>query len=172
MVLVSIAFVANAASFSPKDKSDMRDVAGELAPRLAAGDTVLVGAPEQVPLAWYYFPAGLHYATLTGPATDPRTVNWSDAYSRLAAASPAQLENRLVSGLRPGSHLLYTRPMTEGAEAWLLDWSGLVRRRAAQWGALLAHDPRLRVLAGVSAPHYYRGSCCISDSALLYTRTG
>ncbi|HET9102787.1 MAG TPA: hypothetical protein VFN55_05485 [Solirubrobacteraceae bacterium] len=172
VVLVSIAFVANAASFSPKDKSDMRDVAGELAPRLTAGDTVLVGAPEQVPLAWYYFPAGLHFTTLTGPVRDPRTVDWSNAYSRLAAASPAQLENRLVSGLRPGAHLLYTRPMTEGAEAWKLDWSALVRRRSAQWGALLAHDPRLRVAAGVSAPHYYRGSCCISDSALLYTRTG
>lgn len=172
VVVVSIAFVANAASFSPKDKSDMRDVAGELAPRLAPGDTVLVGAPEQVPLAWYYFPAGLRLATITGPVRDPRTVNWSDAYSRLAAASPSRLENRLVSSLRPGSHLLYARPMTEGAEAWLLDWSLLVRRRDAQWGALLAHDPRLRVVAGVTAPHYYRGSCCISDSALLYTRTG
>ena len=70
-VLVSIAFVANPASFSPKYKSDMRDVAGELAPLMRPGDMVLRGAPEQAPLAWYYLPAGLHFATTDGPVRDP-----------------------------------------------------------------------------------------------------
>lgn len=171
-VILSIAFVANAASFSPKYKSDMRDVAGELAPLLHRGDTVLVAAPEQVPLAWYYMPAGLRFATVTGPVSDPRAMNWSDAYTRLADSAPATLENTLVSSLAPGQHLLFTRPLTEGAEAWLPDWSGLVRRRAAQWGRLLATDSRLRLLPGASAPHNYRGSCCVADSALIYTRVG
>ena len=171
-VIISIAFVANAASFSPKYKSDMRDVAGELAPLLAPGDTVLTAEPEQVPLAWYYMPAGLRYATVTGPVRDPRAMNWSDAYARLRAAVPAATENALVAGLAPGQHLLYARPLTEGAEGWLPDWSALVRRRAAQWGELLATDPRLRVIAGATAPHNYRGSCCVADSALIYTRIG
>mgnify|MGYP000747648398 CR=1 FL=1 len=48
-----------------------------------------------------------------------------------------------MSSLAPGRHLLFTRPLTEGAEAWLPDWSGLVRRRAAQWGRLLATDPHI-----------------------------
>lgn len=171
-VILSIAFVANAASFSPKYKSDMRDIAGELAPLLRPGDTVLTGAPEQVPLAWYYMPAGLHFATVTGPVTDARAMNWSDAYTRLADATPARVEDALVAGLTPGRHLLFTRPLTEGAEGWLADWSALVRRRSAQWGHLLATDPRLQLVAGARAPHNYRGSCCVADSALIYTRIG
>jgi mannosyltransferase len=171
-VVISIAFVANAASFSAKYKSNLRDVAGELAPLMRPGDTVLVGEPEQAPLAWYYLPSGLHFATLTGPLRDPSTTNWSDAYTRLAGAVPAETENALVTSLSPGRRLLYTRPLTEGAEGWASDWSGLVRRRAAQWSQLLATDPRLRLIAGARAPHYYRGSCCVADSALIYTRVG
>ena len=49
-------FWANPASYTPQYKSDMRDVAGEMAPRLHPGDLVIVGQPEQVPLAWYYLP--------------------------------------------------------------------------------------------------------------------
>ncbi len=169
-IVISVAFVANAASFSPKYKSDMRDVAGELAPRLAAGDLVLAAAPEQTPLAWYYLPAGLRYATPMGPVGDPSTMNWSDAYSRLAHADPRRTLDALVASLAPGQHLLVTRPLTEGATAWKGDWAGLVRRRAAQWGALLAADPRLRPIPGATAPHNYRGSCCVAVSAIVYTR--
>ncbi|MDQ6731386.1 MAG: hypothetical protein M3022_14135 [Actinomycetota bacterium] len=172
VVVISIVFVANAASFSPKYKSNLRDVAGELAPLLRLGDTVLVGEPEQVPLAWYYLPAGLRFATLTGPLGDPSTMNWSDAYTRLTDAAPATTENAVVASLGPGRRLLYVRPLTEGAEGWASNWSGLVRRRAAQWGQLLAADPRLRLLSGARAPRYYRGSCCVADSALIYTRVG
>ena len=171
-VVISIAFVANAASFSAKYKSNLRDVAGELAPLMRPGDTVLMGEPEQAPLAWYYLPSQLHYATLTGPLRDPSTMNWSDAYTRLAGAAPAATENALVASLSPGRRLLYTRPLTEGAEGWAPNWSGLVRRRAAQWSQLLATDPRLRLMAGGRAPRYYRGSCCVADSALIYTRVG
>ncbi len=151
-VVISIAFVANAASFSAKYKSNLRDVSGELAPLMRTGDTVLVGEPEQAPLAWYYLPSGLRFATLTGPLRDPSAMNWSDAYTRLAAASPAATENALVAGLSPGRRLLYARPLTEGAEGWAPDWSGLVRRRAAQWSQLLASDPRLRLLPGRAGP--------------------
>lgn len=171
-VLISIAFVANAASFSPKYKSNLRDVAGELAPMMRPGDTVLVGEPEQAPLAWYYMPTGLRFATLTGRLRDPSTMNWSDAFTRLTDAGPTATENALVTSLRPGRRLLYARPLTEGAEGWAPDWSQLVRRRAAQWGQLLASDPRLRLVAGARAPHYYRGSCCVADSALIYSRVG
>ena len=46
-------------SYSPQYKSDMRDVGGEMAPLLHQGDLVVVGQPDQTPLAWYYLPAGL-----------------------------------------------------------------------------------------------------------------
>ena len=51
VIVLTLAFVANSASFSPQYKSDMRDLAGELAGQLRPGDLVLVGAPEQSPLA-------------------------------------------------------------------------------------------------------------------------
>ncbi len=69
--MLTLAFAANAASFAPQYKSDMRDVAGELAPYLRSGDTVLVGSPDQSALAYYYLPAGLRFATPMGPR--PRT---------------------------------------------------------------------------------------------------
>ena len=37
-----------------------------MAPWLHPGDLVVVGQPEQVPLAWYYLPAGLRFADTTG----------------------------------------------------------------------------------------------------------
>ncbi len=171
-VVLSLAFVADPASFSPKYKSDMRDVAGELAPYMRPGDLVLAGEPEQTPLAWYYLPGGLRYASLTGAVKDPTYMNWVNAYSRLKDSDPRAMETALVAGLKPGQRLLYTRPLTEGAKAWRAPWSQLVRRRAAQWGALLAADKRLRRVAGAVAPHSYAGSCCVADSAIVYAKVG
>jgi hypothetical protein len=150
----------------------MRDVAGELAPYLRPGDLVLVGEPQQSPLVWYYLPAGLRFATLTGPLKDPSYVNWVDAYTRLEDTDPRATLNALVASLQPGQRLLYTRPLTEGAIQWNAPWSMLVRRRAAQWGALISTDPQLRPIAGAAAPHNYRGSCCVADSAVIYTKVG
>ena len=168
VLALTLAFAANAASFAPQHKSDLADIAGELAPDLRAGDLVLVAQPDQTPLAYYYLPAGLRYASPLGPTAHPSYMNWVDAYSRLAHSPPARAVSALVDGLRPGQHLLYTRPLSEGEHAWTQSWATLVRRRAAQWGALLATDPKLRAIA--VAPHNYRGACCVGDSAILYTR--
>ena len=69
-----VIFWANPKSYTPQYKSDMRDVAGEMAPQLHQGDLVVVGQPEQVPLAWYYLPGGLqirrHHRSEQGPAVD------------------------------------------------------------------------------------------------------
>jgi hypothetical protein len=171
-VLLSLAFVTNSGSFSPPFKSDVRDVAGELAPDMRPGDLVLVGEPQQSPLAWYYLPGGLRFATLTGPLKDPSYMNWVDAYTRLKETRPRAALNALVASLQPGQRLLYARPLTEGAMQWNAPWSTLVRRRAAQWGALISTDPQLRPIAGAVAPHNYRGSCCVADSAVVYTKVG
>jgi hypothetical protein len=169
---LSIVFVADPASFSPQYKSDMRDVAGELAPYLRPGDLVLVAEPEQSPLAWYYLPGGLRFATPIGPVKDPSYMNWVGAYQRLNTASPQATLTTLVASLKPGQRLLYTRPLTEGIKEWHAPWSQLVRRRAAQWGALLATDSELKPIAGALAPHNYRGSCCVADSAIVYGKVG
>jgi mannosyltransferase len=171
-VILSIAFVANAASFTPKNKSDMRDVAGELAPYLRSGDLVVLGAPEQSSLAWYYLPAGLRFATTMGPVKDPSYMNWENAYTRLEQANPRTTLNALVASLRPGQRLLFARPLSEGVKAWSQSWPMLVRRRAAQWGALIATDPQLRPVPGAIAPHAYPAACCIADSAIVYQKVG
>lgn len=167
-------FWANPAKFTPHYKSDMRTVAAEMSPRLHPGDLVILGQPEQVPLAWYYLPAGLRYGNTSGeasgltPGFDPQSMNWVHALDRLQNANPSQTLNRLIASLKPNQQVLFVRPLTEGAQNWQAPWTELVRRRSAQWGALLASDPQLQVEAW--APHNYRGACCVADSALLYRK--
>jgi hypothetical protein len=165
-----VIFWANPASYTPTYKSDMRDVAAEMAPRLHQGDLVIVGQPEQVPLAWYYLPSGLRFADTTGATKDPQSMNWVHALKRLRDANPATTLASLVASLRPGQQVLFVRPMTEGAQSWEAPWTQLVRRRSAQWGAQLAANPSLKRVPGVYAPHNYRGACCVADSALLYVK--
>ncbi|MGB9186234.1 MAG: glycosyltransferase family 39 protein [Solirubrobacteraceae bacterium] len=164
-----VVFWANPSKFTPQYKSDMRDIAGEMGPRLHHGDLVILGQPEQVPLSWYYLPAGLRFANTSGVAPDPQSMNWVNALTRLQNADPRTTLDRLIATLKPNQQLLFVRPLTEGAQNWQAPWTELVRRRSAQWGALLASDPRLKPVAW--APHNYRGACCVADSALLYRKS-
>ncbi len=170
-MVLCVAFLANASSFAASYKSDMRDVAGEVGPLLHQGDLVVVGQPEQTPLAWYYLPAGLRYANTAGAVTDPRYMNWVDALPRLRQTNPQATLGPLVASLKPGQQLLYVRPLTEGAQNWQASWTQLVRRRSAQWGAILQRDVTAGTLKQVAwAPHNYRGACCVADSAILYQK--
>jgi hypothetical protein len=165
-IVLSIVFVAHISSYAPQYKSDMRDVGGEMAPLLHPGDLVVSAQPEQVPLMWYYLPNGLQYASTLGRVSDPRYMNWVFALRRLQQSDPQATLGPLLASLRPGQRLLFVRPLTEGAKNWQASWTLLVRRRAAQWSALLAGDPHLKPIAW--APHSYRGACCVADSAVLY----
>jgi len=165
-IVLSVVFVVHLSSYTPRYKSDMRDVGGEMAPLLHKGDLVISGQPEQIPLAWYYLPNGLRYASVLGPVNDPTYMNWVFALKRLRAADPITIAPRLLASLRPGQQILFVRPLTEGAKNWQAAWTQLVRRRSAQWGQILSTDPHLAVVA--VAPHSYRGACCVADSAVLY----
>lgn len=167
-VALSVIFLVHPSSYTPQYKSDVRNISGELTPLLHRGDLVLVSQPEQVPLAWYYLPSGLRYASTLGAVSDPRYMNWVDALKRLQHANPQATLAPLLASLKPGQQLLYVRPLTEGELNWKAPWTLYVRRRSAQWGALLATDPSLKQVA--YAPHNYRGACCVADSALLYKK--
>jgi mannosyltransferase len=171
-VVVAVAFLANPHTYTPQYKSDMRDVAAEMSPMLRAGDDVVVGQPEQTPLAWYYLPAGLRYAnTAGGVVRDPSYMNWVDALKRLTDTNPRATLGAIVDSMRPGQRLLYVRPLTEGAQNWQAPWTEMVRRRSAQWGQLLSDDVANGTLKRLSyAPHNYRGACCVADSAVLYQK--
>ena len=65
-IALSIVFLANPTTYTPQYKSDMRDVAAEMSPLMRPGDDVVVGQPEETPLAWYYLPAGFHFSNTAG----------------------------------------------------------------------------------------------------------
>jgi mannosyltransferase len=167
-VALSIVFVAHISSYAPQYKSDMRDVGAEMAPRLHSGDLVLLGQPEETPLASYYLPSGLRYATTLGSVSDPTYMNWVYALRRLRATNPQATLGPLLASLRPGQQILFVRPLTEGAKNWQAAWTQLVRLRSAQMGAILGNDPHLRVVW--LAPHNYQGACCVGNSAILYEK--
>jgi hypothetical protein len=170
---LSVVFLLNPGSVTSGYKSDMRDVGGELAPLVHPGDLVVSGQPEQTPLAWYYLPDGLRYANTIGPVPNPSYMNWVDAHKRLQDANPQATLDPLVASLGPGQQLLYVRPLTEGVQNWQAPWTQLIRRRSAQWGAILQTDVDNGILKVVAtAPHYYRVAPDIPDSAVLYKKNG
>jgi hypothetical protein len=146
----------------------MQDLAGELQYHMHRGDLVIVSQPEQTPLAYYYFDGGLHFANTIGRVKDPSFMNWINALDRLDHANPWKVLPPILKSLRPGQQVVFIRPMTEGALAWSAPWTRMVRRRSAQWGAIIAADKQLR--PEFTAPHNYNGSCCVADSAILYKK--
>ncbi len=168
-LLLSIVFLANPATYSPANKSDMKDIAAELAPMLHRGDLVIVGQPEQTPLAYYYLPGGLRFSSTIGPVKDPSFMNWVDSLGRYQAAVPAKVLPPLLNSLKPGQQVAFIRPLTEGAQNWKAPWTVLVRRRSAQWSAIIAADKQLKPIFW--APHHYREACCVADSAVLYKKS-
>src|SRR6185437_6601353 len=82
-IVFCVAFLANAGSFAPSYKSDMKDVAAEMQQLMHPGDLVVVSQPEQTPLAWYYLPSGLQYASTLGRVGEPSVMNWMGAMNRL-----------------------------------------------------------------------------------------
>lgn len=170
-IVLSLVFVVHTSSYVPQFKSDMRDISGEMTPLLHRGDLVVNAQPDSTPLAWYYLPAGLRYATSIGPVSDPSYMNWVYALKRLRSADPAVTLDPLVASLKPGQQLLYVRPLTEGQNNWKSSWTSLVRRRAAQWGQILQNDVQAGTLKAVAvAPHNYRGASILAYSAVLYQK--
>jgi hypothetical protein len=168
-LVLSVVFVLAEGSYSPQYKSDMRQIGGELGPVLHRGDLVIVGQPEQTPLAYYYLPGGLRFANTAGGAVaDPTYMNWVGALARLRHTDQRAALLPLIDGLRPGQQLLYIRPLTEGAQNWQAPWTLLVRRRSAQLGAIIASDRQL--VPEAWAPHDYQGACCVANSAVLYRK--
>jgi hypothetical protein len=168
-IILSVVFTVHVSSYTPQYKSNMREISGELGKDLHPGDLVVVGQPEQVPLTYYYLPSNLQYASTLGAVSNPTYMNWVYALRRLSHVNPQATLAPLLASLRPGQQLLFIRPLTEGANNWKAAWTLQVRRRSAQFGAILAADPSLKPVAW--APRSYRGACCVADSAVLYTKT-
>jgi mannosyltransferase len=157
--------VPSASTLTNKSNADV--IAAALGPRLRPGDHVLSLQPEQVPLLRYYLPPGLRYADPRGPVHDPRVMDWRDALEDLRQADPGRTLAGLLERVPPGGHVLFVAPVTEDRRDWRAPWTQLVRRRSAQWGALL-EDTGMRQVA--TAPLFYRESLTIGLRAVLYRR--
>jgi mannosyltransferase len=170
-IALAVVFVVHLSSYSPQFKSDMRDISGEVTPLLHKGDLVVSAQPDSTPLAWYYLPAGLRYATSIGLVKDPSYMDWVHALTRFQDAQPAATLDPLVASLKPGQQLLYVRPLTEGSTNWKSSWTQLARRRSAQLGQILENDVNSGVLKQIAtAPHNYRGASILAYSAVLYQK--
>ncbi|MDO8211814.1 glycosyltransferase family 39 protein [Conexibacter sp. CPCC 206217] len=168
---VLMLFWLNPKPFVDGYKSDVRDIGAEAGSLMRPNDMVIVGQPEQVPVAWYYMPGGLRYADTAGPVADPRHMDWIDAMDKYEAAQPREVVPRLLDSLQPGQKVLFMRPLTEGVENWSAPWTQLARRRSAQFGAILAQavrDGELRELA--VAPKFYRGASTVGNVGILYEK--
>jgi hypothetical protein len=150
-------------------KSNMRNIVTEVNPRLERGTLVIVGQPEQVPLAWYYLPGGMRFADPMGPTSDPRMLNWVKVVDRLRAATPRRTYDQLVESVPVGGQVLLIRPLTVGIMNWSAPWTFEVRRRSAQWSELLQRDPRF--VKEVASPWFYIPASTVANSAVLYRRT-
>ena len=171
--LIAIAMaVASSFSFSANRdiniKSNVRNIGTEVNPRLKPGALVIVGQPEQLPLVWYYLPGGMRWADPMGISPDPRMLNWVDVVDRLRAADPQTTWAKLAATVPVGGQVLLVRPLTVGISNWSAPWTFLVRRRSAQWSALLQNDPRF--VKEASAPWFYIPATTVADSAVLYRR--
>jgi mannosyltransferase len=170
-LVLTVIFLSHPGAFTPQYKSDMKDVAGEMNSYLHKGDLVIVGQPEQTPLAYYYLPAGLQFAnTMQGLDSQPSYMDWIDAEQRYKNENPFTTVPRIINNLKPGQQVLFIRPMTEGAQSWTAPWTELIRLRAAQWGEELSTSKQLERVPGAWAPHNYFGACCVASSAVLYKK--
>jgi hypothetical protein len=151
LAIALYASVLLAGSYVPENKSNVERLAGRLGDRVRPGDLVISTQPEQVANLDYYLPAGLRYATPTGPVPDPGVMDWRDAVDRLRAASPEGNLRPLIESLPPGRQVLLVSPVTRRS-GWRSKWTGLVKERAREWERAMAADPTLAELKRLKRP--------------------
>jgi len=144
LVLVVIMWAQDAA---PVEKSNVRAIAHNIAPSLRPGDLVISTQPETIPVLHYYLPAGLRYATLTGPQTELGVWDWRDGVQRLDATTPEKDLKPVIDALAPGTRVVLVEPITWTLNRWRAPWTKLIRIRSKEWSQYLSNDAQLEVTA-------------------------
>jgi mannosyltransferase len=159
-------------TYGLKNKSNADDLgrAVKQGNLLHRDDLVISMQPEQTPLLHYNLPPGLQYATPLGKVHNPQVMNWTDGQDRMIAATPAENLQPLLARLPRHGRVLIVHPVTTDANDWDAPWTQLVRRRSAQWGAVLAGDKRFKKVGVV--PQFYRRATRIGVRGVLYEKTG
>jgi mannosyltransferase len=143
--LVGLAVVAVlwAIDGAPSEKSNVRAVAEAIGPSLRPGDLVVATQPEQVPVLHYYLPAGLRYATLTGPVADTGVTDWRDGVERLRGTSAQRDLAPLLEALKTGERMALVVPQIYALGRWTAPWTEQVRLHSEEWLQYASNDARL-----------------------------
>jgi hypothetical protein len=129
----------------PTSKSNVRALAGVVAPSLAPGDVVVSTHPEQVPVLAHYLPPGLRYATPMGFVPDLGVTDWRDGVERLRATSPQRNLKPILDELAVGRRVVFVRPVIgTDLTSWRAPWTELVRLRSEEFEQYLTNDRRFR----------------------------
>jgi hypothetical protein len=145
-------------------KSNVTQVARELAPALPRGTLVFSTQPEQVPELAHELPAGMRYATPLGRVADARVMDWRDALPRLDAARFGAVLGPQVRGLRRGARLLLVQPVFSHPDS---PWTLKIRDIARRWGRAVRRSRLLHRLRMVRPTH---GSSRSTVAAILMER--
>jgi mannosyltransferase len=143
LVLVAIMGLSNGA---PSEKSNVRTVAEAIGPSLAPGDLVVSTQPEQIPVLHYYLPAGLRYATLTGPVHDLGVTDWRDGVARLNASNAPRDLRPLLDRLPAGRRLVLVQPSFHILSRWQAPWTKAIRLRSQEWEQYVSNDVRFKAV--------------------------
>ncbi|HLI24136.1 MAG TPA: hypothetical protein VKU91_04215, partial [Acidimicrobiales bacterium] len=127
-------------------KSNVAAVDAAMRPLLAPGDLVISTAPSELPLIAYYLPRDLHYASVLGPATDPRVVDWIDLTSRLAAADPRTSLARIIAAMPSGAKVLLINPVSWATTETPERYAGVVAAAGIAVNQMVLTDPELTVV--------------------------
>jgi mannosyltransferase len=127
-------------------KSNVAAIAAAAAPRLRPGDLVITTQTETLAVLYYYLPKGLHYATPTGPTSQPYVVDWRNIVSRLQHANPCEALLPSLRALPVGADVLEINPVRSigaSGSAWNLAANAQVKAD----DAFLAHQRGLSRVA-------------------------
>ncbi|HET8953180.1 MAG TPA: glycosyltransferase family 39 protein [Solirubrobacteraceae bacterium] len=168
LVCALVVAVIWAADGAPTDKSNVRDIAEEIAPSLQPGDLVVSTQPEQIPVLSYYLPKDLRYATLWGPVDDLGVTDWRDGVERLRGTNAQADLKPLIDALPRGKRVVLFEPITDDLSRWMAPWTQLVRVRSTEWGQYVFNDRRLepvavRPLDDSSGVNWLRATVLVKD---------
>jgi hypothetical protein len=155
---------------APAEKSNVREVAQAITPSLRAGDLVVSTQPEQVPVLHHYLPAGLRFATLTGPVADLGVTDWRDGTRRLRAATTQRDLEPLMDALPPGGRLILVSPIFTDLRQWQAPWTHAVLVHAYEWEQHISNDPRFSIVS-IEPPPPVQAAGPIPVQATVYVKT-
>jgi len=149
-------------------KSNVRTVAGTVAPALRPGDLVVCTQPEQVPVLARYLPGEVLYLTPLGTVGEPQVADWRDGVARLRAGTADRLLAPLVHQLAPGRRVLLAMPVYRRVSQ--SPWNRAVRIRTHEWRTWLHDEPRLRPLGHAPRSTWPRRRSGVRTELFAYSR--